>query len=131
MKKFHKLIRNINIVGLLFLVFGCTDNDIEPIFNRTINERTSALKAEYINALTSPENGWIGYYSPNRNFGYYTILMDFDEDGSVKINSDYNSGNDDNTITYRLDKTLKIELVLETYAVFHEIFSINNNNNGG
>lgn len=119
------------ILLLLVMISSCTDNEVDPLFNQTVNERTDALKAEYANILTAAENGWIGYYSPNSDFGVYTMLMDFDEDGSVKINSDYSAGSEDNTITYRLDKTLKIELVLESFAVFHKIFEINDNNNGG
>lgn len=131
MKKIFKLITNLYILVLLLAATGCSDNNVEPLFDKSINERTEALKTEYLNILTAPENGWIGYYSPNKTFGAYTMLMDFNTDGSVKINSDYDQGAEDNSITYRLDKTLKIELVLETFAVFHKIFEIGNNDNQG
>lgn len=134
MKSNHIINININrvvVLLLLMLVFSCADNDVDPIFNQSVNERSAALRAEYLEILTAPDNGWVGYYTPNKDFGVYTMLMNFDKDGSVKINSDYNQGNEDNSISYRIDKTLKIELVLETFAVFHKIFEINNNNNKG
>ncbi len=132
MKIHYKHIKK-TIFALLLLAFvsSCTDNDVEPLFDQTVNERSDALKAQYLDVLTAPENGWIANYTPNKDFGVYTMLMNFNADGSVTINSDYNRGVDNNTITYRLDKTLKIELVLESFAVFHRIFEINNNNNQG
>jgi len=131
MKKIFNFIGKTIMFFLLIFVVSCSDNEVEPIFEQSINERTEALKSNYQDILTKPQNGWIGYYSPNNTFGAYAMVMDFDRDGYVKINSDYNNGADDNTITYRLDKTLKIEMVLESFAVFHEIFSLNNNSNQG
>ncbi len=129
MKKTIKILVSACAFMLLFFAMSCSNNDVDPLFDQTINERTDALKTEYLNVLTVPENGWIGYYSPNKNFGAYTMLLDFEEDGGVSIKSDYQSDEDD--ITYRLDKTLKIELVFESASVFSDIFALNNNNNNG
>ena len=131
MRKINKLMNRLSILTVLFFVIGCTDNDVEPLYDQSINERTEALKGEYFNILTAPENGWIGYYSPNESFGAYTMLMNFDVDSNVDIKSDYELGDQDNEITFRIDKTLKIELVLESFSVFSQIFSLNDNNNGG
>ena len=132
MKYINKLLAFLSVFVLLLLVVSCnSDNDIEPLFDQSINERTQALKTEYSNVLVSPENGWVGYYSPNDNFGFYTILLDFDSNGNVAIKSDYDLGSVDSNITYRIDKTLKLELVFESTSVFSEIFSLNDNNNQG
>ncbi|MEP5339245.1 MAG: DUF4302 domain-containing protein [Algibacter sp.] len=132
MKYIYKLGTTLSVFILLLVVASCTsDNEVEPLFDQSINERTEVLKAEYSNILITPENGWVGYYSPNNSFGFYTILLDFDSSGNVVINSDYEAGSADNNITYRIDKSLKIELVFESSSVFSEIFAINNNNNGG
>jgi len=132
MKEIYKLLTSISVLVLLLVVTSCEpDNEIEPLFDQSINERTEALKEEYLDILTSPSDGWLGYYSPNGSFGFYTMLLKFDTDGNVEIDSDYNTGDADNIITYRMDKTLKIELVFESTSVFSEIFAINNNNNGG
>lgn len=128
MKNIFKLT---SLVLLTTFLSACTDTDVEPLFDQSVNERTEALKAQYLDVLTAPEFGWIGYYSPNKNSGVYTVLTNFDVDGSVLVHSDYDSGSQNKSITYRLDKTLKIELVFETHAVFHEIFEINNNRNAG
>ncbi|WP_111309907.1 DUF4302 domain-containing protein [Confluentibacter sediminis] len=129
MNKIIKILVSSFPLLLLLLAISCSNNDVDPLFDQTINERTDALKTEYLNVLTAPENGWKGYYSPNKNFGAYTMLLNFDENGGVTIKSDYQSNEDD--ITYRLDKTLKIELVFETSSVFSDIFALNNNNNDG
>lgn len=131
MKSIYKFLAKACAILLLVFIASCADNEVEPLFDQSINERTEALKSQYNNVLTIPENGWIGYYSPNSSFGAYTMLMNFDEDGSLDIKSDYESGALDNVITYRIDKTLKVEIVLETFAVFHSIFEINNNDNDG
>jgi hypothetical protein len=131
MKKLNKLLASIGVFMLLLVVASCSDNEVEPLFDQTINERTEALTAEYLDVLTAPENGWIGYYSPNENFGAYTMLIDFDASGDVSVDSDYEAGAYNKTLTYRLSKSLKIELVFESTSAFSEIFSLNNNNNDG
>jgi hypothetical protein len=132
MKNILKLISIIVVSVVMFLgVLSCTKNEVKPVFSQTITERTDAFKNKYLDILTTPENGWVCNYSPNKDSGTYTVLMNFKKTGAVAIKSDYKTGTIDNTITYRLDKTLKIELVLESFSVFHDIFEINNNNNKG
>ncbi len=131
MKKNLRSIVSLSVYLLLLIVTSCTNNEVEPLFDQTVNERTDALKKQYSDILTAPENGWVGYYSPNKDFGAYTMLLNFDADGNLSINSDYEAGAQNNSITYRLDKTLKIELVFESSSVFSEIFSLYDNNNGG
>ncbi|WP_067148154.1 DUF4302 domain-containing protein [Pseudotamlana agarivorans] len=132
MKYIYKLLKlTLSVCMLLLTVTACTDNDVEPLFDQSINERIDEVKTEYTDILTSSEYGWVGYYSPNKDFGAFTMLMDFDDSGYVSIASDYLKGAEDNTITYRIAKTLKLELVLETHAVFHAIYEINDNNNDG
>lgn len=132
MKKIFNLLKlTSSVFALILVAISCTDNDVEPLFDQTINERVDQIKTEYSNVLTTPEYGWIGLYSPNENFGASTMLMDFDENGFVTLKSDYLSGTEDNTITYRIDKTLKLELVLETRSVFQAIYEFNNNDNDG
>lgn len=107
------------------------DNSVDPIFEGSINERATQLKTEYINILSAPENGWIGYYSPNSEMGTYALLLNFDANGNVQMRSDFNLGANDATITYRIDKTLKMELVFETHSVLHQIYEMEQNSIGG
>jgi len=131
MKKLNKILASLGVFMLLLVTASCSENEVEPLFDQSINERTEALTAEYLDVLTAPENGWIGYYSPNENFGAYTMLIDFETNGDVTVDSDYEAGAYNNTLTYRLTKSLKIELVFESTSAFSQIFSLNNNNNSG
>ena len=126
-----KIIYNF-LVLVLVMVSSCTkDNSVEPIFDKSINERAAELKSAYINVLSAPEYGWVGYYSPNPENGSYTLLLKFKPDGSVDMQSDYKQGANNAIITYRIDKTLKMELVFESHSVLHSIYEVGNNNNGG
>jgi len=131
MKKLNKILASLGVFMLLLVAASCSENEVEPLFDQSINERTEALTAEYLDVLTAPENGWIGYYSPNENFGAYTMLIDFETNGDVTVDSDYEAGAYNNSLTYRLTKSLKIELVFESTSAFSQIFSLNNNNNSG
>ncbi len=125
MKKNRNII--FGLLALLFVSVSCTDNSEEYLFKDNPNARFEKLKNDYVNTLTSAENGWIGYYAPNDKVGGYVLLMKFDKDGNVTMSSDYNQGGNDNTSTYRIDKKLKVQLVLETHAVLHQIYETNQN----
>jgi hypothetical protein len=110
---------------------GCSDNDTEYIFDKSVNERFEELKTNYTNTLAAPENGWIAYYHPNGKAGGFAVLFDFDKEGNVQMKSDYLQGANDDKITYRIDKTLKVELVFESHTVLHQIYETNDNDSGG
>src|SRR5690606_24032265 len=55
----------------------------------------------------------------------YWVLMDFDEDNRVTIKSDLPQNDEEffeQTITYRIDNSLGLELVLESYSFFSFLF---------
>ena len=61
------------------------------------------------------------------------MLLTFDEEGAVRIKSDLanNSGEFfDQTLPYRIDSNLGMELVFETFGVFHYLFEIDANTFG-
>lgn len=117
---------------LLVMVSSCTkDNKVEPLFDQSINERASQLKSSYISTLSAPEQGWVGYYNPNPEVGSYTLLLKFEPGGTVLMQSDYNQGANNAEITYRIDKTLKMELVFESHSVLHQIYETDQNSIGG
>ena len=131
MRLFFKLLTTFSVFTLLMFATSCSDNQVEPLFEESVNERTKTLKDKYVNILTTAENGWIGYYSPNENTGFFITLLNFNDNGVVDIASDYESGTLNNSVTYAINKSLKIELVFESASVFSSIFEINNNNNAG
>ncbi len=117
-----------SLLALLLLSTACQDDNREEyLFKDNPNARFEKLKDGYVNTLTSAENGWIGYYAPNDKVGGYVVLMKFDKNGNVTMSSDYAQGGSDNTSTYRIDKKLKVQLVLETHAVLHQIYETNQN----
>lgn len=82
-----------SLIFVLAFAASCTkDNSVEPIFDKSINERAAELKASYIATLSAPKDGWVGYYSPNSENGSYILLLKFESDGTVKMYSDYDQG---------------------------------------
>lgn len=127
------IIYKLPIVMLLLIGFlnSCTNDKTEYLFDGSVNSRFEKKKSETIDVLTKAENGWIGYYSPNDKVGGFVLLLKFDKNGNVTVKSDYNKGGNDNTITYRIDKTLKVELVFESHSVLHQIYETNRNDVNG
>ena len=113
------------LYSIAFLA-GCQDDDTR-IFEKTADERSAAAIAELKDELTDPEDGWIVKYSPVEGTGSYYVLMKFDEDGKVNIRTDLgaNQGEfQDQTIGYRIDSSLGLELVLENYSFFSYLFEL-------
>ncbi len=123
--------RHIIYIIVALLLAACQDNGSEYMFDKSVNERFDEKKTEIIKTLNTPEFGWIGNYNRNGDVGSNAILFKFIENNQVVIQSDYRYEAKNDTITYRIDKTLKIELIFETHSVLHEIYEINNNDSGG
>ncbi|MEQ9426578.1 MAG: DUF4302 domain-containing protein [Cyclobacteriaceae bacterium] len=114
---------------LLIFFFGilssCDDDDspdLEPI-----PDRVNAAITDLRNQLVAPPNGWKLEYQPTPESGFFFVLLDFDEDGTVNIQTDVvdNDGEFLNqTIFYRIDNSLGLELILENYAAFHYLFEL-------
>ena len=120
MIRLHKILAILLCCGV---AASCNDDDGPnlPSVEERVNEAISGLRSE----LTTPENGWQLEYSPTPDAGVFFMLLDFDDNGDVRIQSDI-ADNDgefyDETITYRIDNALGLELILETYGVFHYLF---------
>ncbi len=109
-------------MGLCVVLYSCGDDDNDlPSFD----ERQTEAIEELIDELTEPVNGWRLDYQPTPDAGLFFILLDFDDNGQVTVRSDL-ADNDgqffEQTIPYRVDNALGLELILETYAVFHYMF---------
>lgn len=99
----------------------------------SVEERKAAASAALQAELTAPANGWRLNYKPTAQAGTFLILLDFNDDGTVRIRSDVPANNGeflDDTLTYRIDHDLATELILETYGVFHYLFELNQNSFG-
>lgn len=111
-----------NILYILvasLILFSSCDKSEDPIFDKSPEERLSAVLSKYKARLIEDEGYWIAYYSGN------AILMKFNEDNTVEFKSTYNNGTDDRTVTYRVGSSQVPELIFESHTVFHAIYEDN------
>lgn len=111
---------------LLIIATACQDDDVR-LFDQTADERSAAAVAELRDELTDPEDGWIAKYTPVTGTGSYYVLLKFDDDGKVNIRTDLgvNQGEfQDQTIGYRIDNSLGLELIIENYSFFSYLFEL-------
>ena len=105
------------------LAYSCKETEETSL--APADERIAEAKNDLISELTAPANGWLLEYQPVNEAGTYLILLNFNTDGTVTIQSDVSGTNTDfheDTIPYRIDARLSLELILETYSVFHFLF---------
>ncbi|MEM7108111.1 MAG: DUF4302 domain-containing protein [Bacteroidota bacterium] len=127
-------VRNILLCGIcafLFLLSACEDEDNDL---PSVEDRIESAINELRDELTQPANGWRLDYQPSPNTGLFYILLDFDDNGQVTIKSDVpdNAGEFfEQTVSYRIDNGLSLELILETYGVFHFLFEKDQSSFGG
>ena len=116
-------------VALLLLGGACNSGDDDNlIFEQTADERVAEAINNLRQLLTAPANGWVIRYQPVPESGAYNVLLDFDEDGNVRIRTDFGVNNNefyDQTITYRIDNSLGLELIFENYSFFSYLFEQN------
>lgn len=108
------------LIGIICFSCGDDPTNLQPPQER-VNESINALKAD----LTSPINGWQLNYRPTPESGTFLILLNFSNDGLVNIKSDVANNNgefSEQTLPYRIDNSLSLELIFETYGVFHYLF---------
>jgi hypothetical protein len=111
----------IYLFAVLVLV-GCTGDDSPNL--PPAEERVSAAIGDLRSDLMAPSLGWRLEYQPTPTSGVFFMILQFD-DKEVRIQSDVVANNGffyDQTIPYRLDSALGLELILETYCVFAYLF---------
>ena len=119
------------ILSFLFLI-ACDEDTPEDL--PTVEERVSTAINDLRNELTAPSNGWVLEYRPNTNSGFYKILLKFDADGKVNIQTDSPVSDGEyftQTISYRIDSSRGLELILENYGFFHFLFEQDQTTYGG
>ena len=101
---------------------GCTSDDSPKL--PSYEERAGSAIATLRTDLTTPSDGWRLEYQPTPESGVFFMLLEFDND-QVRIQSDVVANDGflfDQTIPYRIDNALGLELILETYCVFSYLF---------
>jgi hypothetical protein len=110
---------------LVVLVISCS-REQDDLFSEGSSQRADKAMAEYLNILTSAENGWLlDYYpSPTFEYGGYNILLKFNTNGEVDINGEF-TANSDTLITslYSIKQDAGITLSFSTYNMMFHIFS--------
>ncbi|MEX2233868.1 MAG: DUF4302 domain-containing protein [Cyclobacteriaceae bacterium] len=112
-------------IGILLLgLVSCKDDDIN-LFEKTADERAAEAIANLKQDLVAPANGWRIKYKPEDESGSFYVLMDFDENNKVNIKTDLGTNNGEyfeQTISYRIDNSMGLELILENYSFFSFLF---------
>ena len=107
---------------------SCKDDEI-AVFEKTADERAAEAIATLKQDLVSPANGWRLKYRPEDESGSFYVLLNFNEDNTVHIRSDLGSNDGqffEQTVTYRIDNALGLELIIETYSFFSFLFEQDN-----
>jgi hypothetical protein len=113
-----------HILVLSVFITSCKDDDI-AIFEKPSAQRAAEAIATLKADLVAPPNGWKVKYRPVDDTGSYFVLLDFDDNGKVTIKTDLgaNSGEfQSQTIGYRIDNALGLELIFENYSFFSFLF---------
>ncbi len=118
--------RILGVLLLISILLACRDE--EPIFEKSADERVEEAISDLNAKLTAPGNGWLLRYRPESESGVYNVLLDFNEDGTVNIQTDFGVNDGEfyeQTVTYRVDNSLGLELILENYSFFSFLFEQN------
>ncbi len=114
-------------IYILLIVISSLACEEEQADLPSVEERTSEAIEDLRDELTDPTNGWKVSYQPTPESGSFFMLLTFDDDGNLNIQSDISAEEGiyfDQTITYRIDAGLSLELIFETYGVFHYLFEL-------
>jgi hypothetical protein len=112
------------IAALLLLLIACKD-DTEKLFDKTSEQRAAEAIQALKDDLTAPGDGWKLKYQPEDGSGSYWVLLHFFDDNKLVIETDLGSENGEyftDTLTYRVDNSLGLELIFETYSFFSFLF---------
>ncbi len=115
--------------ALLLTISACGGNDEELIFDKSADERVAEATTNLEQKLTTPTNGWIIRYQPVPESGAYNVLLNFTEDGGVRIRTDFGANDNefyDQSNTFRIDNSLGLELIFESYSFFSYLFEQDN-----
>ncbi len=114
---------HICLFSLIVIIFSCSNKKEGDL--PSVEERVSIAVSNLESELLAPSDGWKLEYQPTNESGVFFMLLQFDEDNLVNIKSDL-ADNDgeffNHTIPWRVDNALGLELILETYGLFHYLF---------
>ncbi len=119
--------RLLYIIGMLPILFtSCKEEEIN-LFEKTADERVAEAIGTLKQDLIAPPNGWKLKYTPEAGGGSFYVLLDFNENDKVTIKTDLGSNDGayyEQTISYRIDNSLGLELILENYSFFSFLYEL-------
>ena len=103
--------------------FACQKNEPDDLFGgKTPSQRFEQSQAELRQELTSPEQGWkFVYYTNEKKFGGFIILMKFTPEGLVTMNSDIGATTSSTTSKYEIKWGQGTMLSFTTKNHIHEL----------
>lgn len=105
------------LVSIAGLLMSCT-KEYEGVFEKSPDERSSAVLSEYKEVLLSSPYGWIVNYYPNPEMlGGFTYVFKFDGNGTVKMNWGLRNQDDDEAL-YSIKMIEAPILSFDTYSIF-------------
>lgn len=113
------------LFGIFLLLFSSCKKEDENLFDQTADERKATAIANLKAKLTAPASGWRVKYRPNPETGSFYVLLNFSEDNKVHMRTDLSTNDGeffDKTVPYRIDSSLGLELIFETYSFFSFLF---------
>ncbi len=115
----------LTFLALITLFLSCNEDDASRVFDKDADTRAAEAVDSLRQKLVAPANGWLLKYTPETGSGSYYVLLKFEENGQVKVKSDLGAEDGkyfDQTITYRIDNSLGLELIFENYSFFSYLF---------
>jgi hypothetical protein len=114
----------LTILAISALAFSCRDNDVN-LFDETADQRVADAVSSLKKELTTPPNGFKFNYQPEGTSGSFLVLAKFNTDNTVILKTDLDIENGkyyEDTITWRIDNSLGMELIFENYSFFSYLF---------
>ena len=104
-------------------LFACQKNEPDDLFGgKNPSQRFEQSQAESRQELTSPEQGWkFVYYTNEKKFGGFIILMKFTPEGLVTMNSDIGATTSSTTSKYEIKWGQGTMLSFTTKNHIHEL----------
>ncbi|WP_314278597.1 DUF4302 domain-containing protein [Capnocytophaga sputigena] len=108
---------------IALVLFSCQKNEPDDLFGgKNPSQRFQQNQAELRHELTSPEQGWkFVYYTNDKKFGGFIILMKFTPEGLVTMNSDIGATTSSTTSKYEIKWGQGALLSFTTKNHIHEL----------
>src|SRR5436190_5106916 len=107
------------------VIFASCKPKTEELFEKSSDQRAAEAKEQLKNDLIAPANGWRLRYQPEDESGSYWVLLKFNEDNTLILESDLGQRDGEffrDTLTYRVDNSLGLEVIFESYCFFSYLF---------